>query len=222
MQVLYAEVQGRTMDPVDPKLTLPLSQQQTECKAQGSSSCCQGTPHATCAAVSNSHASAEPAEPAGHAEHAGHAEPAEPQRSHVQASATSEAGSSSLPQSAAQTDSSDLAKLDASHRSLSDSSKAHPATVEHRQTNPGATNARQADSSTEGTCETTDAQQQSDVAAEGAVDGTSSVAGGCVTGQIAGYTWTLPAGMQQEDCVMMWIGPQDAAALTHLQLTFNK
>lgn len=220
MQVLYAEVQGRTMDPVDPKLTVPLSQQPTDCKAQGNSSCCQGTPHATCAAIPDSHASAEPAEPAGHAGHAEPAEPAEPQRS--QASATSEAGSSSLPQSAAQTDSSDLAKLDASHRSLSDSSKAHPAAFEHRQTNPGATSARLADSSTEGNCQPTDAQHQSNEAAEGAVDGMSSVAGGCVTGQIAGYTWTLPAGMQQEDCVMMWIGPQDAAALTHLQLTFNK
>lgn len=43
-----------------------------------------------------------------------------------------------------------------------------------------------------------------------------------VRGHIAGYTWTLPAGMRQEDCAMMWIGPSDAAALTHLQLTFNK
>ena len=41
-------------------------------------------------------------------------------------------------------------------------------------------------------------------------------------GQIAGYTWRLPPGLQQGDCTMLWIGSEGAAALTHLQLTFSK
>lgn len=40
--------------------------------------------------------------------------------------------------------------------------------------------------------------------------------------QIAGYSWRLPAGLQQEDVTMVWVGPPQVAALTHLQLTFNK
>lgn len=207
MQVLYAEVQGRSMEPADPRLSLPLSQVQADCKAQGNNSCCLGTPVASCAAASNTHASAEPAEP---------------QRSNAQAHATTQADATSLPQTTAPDASSDSAEL-----APSNSSTAQPA-VDQQQANLGASSAQQVDSNTESVCGTSRLQQQfsetqqSDVAVEAATSTTSSDANGCVSGQIAGYTWRLPAAVQQEDCVMMWLGPQDAAALTHLQLTFNK
>ena len=42
------------------------------------------------------------------------------------------------------------------------------------------------------------------------------------SGQIAGYSWQLPPGVNQDACIMMWIGADDVPALTHLHLTFNK
>ena len=45
---------------------------------------------------------------------------------------------------------------------------------------------------------------------------------GRVAGQIAGYRWQLPAGMTQDECVMLWVGPDTVPTLTHLHLTFNK
>ena len=192
------------MEPADPKPSSPLPQAQTDCKARGNSSCCQqsNAPDAGCSAVSQSHASAEPAEP---------------QRSQVQAYATVGADATSLPPPAAKDASSDSA--------TSDSSTAHFALD---QANPGASTGQQADSNTDGMHNARGHQQQSSeanqcyAAAEASTSSTSSDADGCMSGQIAGYTWRLPAGVQQEDCVMMWVGPQDAAALTHLQLTFNK
>lgn len=42
------------------------------------------------------------------------------------------------------------------------------------------------------------------------------------TGQIGGYSWQLPAGVTQEECIMLWVGPDSVPTLTHLHLTFNK
>ena len=42
------------------------------------------------------------------------------------------------------------------------------------------------------------------------------------SGQIAGYSWQLPAGVRLEECIMMWVGPDHVPALTHLHLTFSK
>ena len=41
-------------------------------------------------------------------------------------------------------------------------------------------------------------------------------------GQIAGYSWQLPNGVRQEECVMVWVGPDTVPALLHLHLTFNR
>lgn len=45
---------------------------------------------------------------------------------------------------------------------------------------------------------------------------------GHITGQIAGYSWQLPAGVTQDECIMLWVGPETVPTLTHLHLTFNK
>lgn len=42
------------------------------------------------------------------------------------------------------------------------------------------------------------------------------------TGQIGGYSWQLPAGVTQEECIMLWVGSDSVPTLTHLHLTFNK
>ncbi len=42
------------------------------------------------------------------------------------------------------------------------------------------------------------------------------------SGSIAGYSWQLPSGAKQAECIMVWVGPSDVPALTHLHLTFNK
>lgn len=41
-------------------------------------------------------------------------------------------------------------------------------------------------------------------------------------GQIAGYRWQLPAGVTQDECIMLWVGPDTVPTLTHLHLTFNQ
>ena len=43
-----------------------------------------------------------------------------------------------------------------------------------------------------------------------------------VRGQIAGYSWQLPNGARQEECIMVWVGLDTAPTLTHLHLTFNR
>ena len=45
---------------------------------------------------------------------------------------------------------------------------------------------------------------------------------GRVTGQLGGYRWQLPAGVTQDECIMLWVGPDTVPTLTHLHLTFNK
>ena len=45
---------------------------------------------------------------------------------------------------------------------------------------------------------------------------------GPVNGQIGGYRWQLPAGVTQDECIMLWVGPDTVPTLTHLHLTFNK
>ena len=45
---------------------------------------------------------------------------------------------------------------------------------------------------------------------------------GRVTGQIGGYRWQLPAGVTQDECIMLWVGPDTVPTLTHLHLAFNK
>lgn len=45
---------------------------------------------------------------------------------------------------------------------------------------------------------------------------------GRATGQIGGYRWQLPAGVKQDECIMLWVGPDTVPTLTHLHLTFNK
>ena len=43
-----------------------------------------------------------------------------------------------------------------------------------------------------------------------------------ISGHIAGYSWQLPPGVSQGECIMMWVGPDTTSALTHLHLTFNR
>ena len=45
---------------------------------------------------------------------------------------------------------------------------------------------------------------------------------GQATGQIGGYRWQLPAGISQDECIMLWVGPDTVPTLTHLHLTYNK
>lgn len=45
---------------------------------------------------------------------------------------------------------------------------------------------------------------------------------GRTTGQIGGYSWQLPVGVTQDECIMLWVGPESVPILTHLHLTFNK
>ena len=42
------------------------------------------------------------------------------------------------------------------------------------------------------------------------------------SGCLAGYSWQLPPGTQQEDGTMVWVGPDDVPTLMHLHLAFNK
>ena len=258
MEVLYAEVKSRTMEPahVDTSGVKP----QTDCKQQGISSCCQSTPEAQSASAAPTAAvpavpavPAEPADPAGdavspHTQGQAIAIAAEmdarkaPQdkASPCTSSATDKlqdpdstsgtsnntAVSTEQPQGASKAGITDrpadsslraasLANATAQQVDMTDGAAAH--SIE----SDGAQQADIADGAAASSIES-DGAQQADIAVGVAAHSVASDGGGCRHGQIAGYTWTLPAGVQQEDCVMIWVGPEDAAALTHLQLTFNK
>lgn len=46
--------------------------------------------------------------------------------------------------------------------------------------------------------------------------------GAMSSGHIAGYSWQLPPGAKQDECIMVWVGSDDVPALTHLHLTYSK
>ena len=255
MEVLYAEVKSRTMEPahVDTSGVKP----QTDCKSQGISSCCQSTPETKSAPAAQIAAvPAEHAEPAGHAvsqhtqgqavaiaaevdareapqdtaslcnssanDKLQHPESTSGTSSNIavsteQSRATSKAG---IPRD---TDRPADSKLRAA--SLTDATAQQADITDGAAAHSVASDGAQRADVTDGPAAhsvASDDTQQADIADGPAASSVASDDGGCGRGQIAGYTWTLPAGVQQEDCVMIWIGPEDAAALTHLQLTFNK
>lgn len=242
MHVLYAEVQGRTMDPANGEpSSLNL---QADSKHQTNIRCCQRVPSASCAtstaaaeapAQRAEHAmAAEPAmsaEPAGvtGSEPAERAVPVMPQHTQGQSVAiAAEVDARSLSHTVPSSQNPVVEMLQSPHSKLAEES--NPATVKQQQNAPLAAasspqlTASQADSDNAPANRRSgaDALQRCNATDETATGNPSCDTTQCVTGQIAGYTWTLPPGMQQEDCVMMWVGPEDAAALTHLQLTFNK
>lgn len=97
---------------------------------------------------------------------------------------------------------------------LSQQQPAHSATLPQRSNTPGAKQAAD------------DGEQRPSASSDASL-ATASSAGrgeeqGRVTGQIGGYRWQLPAGVTQDECIMLWLGPDTVPTLTHLHLTFNK
>ena len=39
---------------------------------------------------------------------------------------------------------------------------------------------------------------------------------------VAGLQWNLPEGMGLNDCLMLWLGDENAPALTQLMLTYSR
>lgn len=51
--------------------------------------------------------------------------------------------------------------------------------------------------------------------------GGSSTAAAGTTTSVAGYSYSLPAGVEEAQCLFVWVGPSDVPALQALQLSLN-
>jgi hypothetical protein len=54
------------------------------------------------------------------------------------------------------------------------------------------------------------------------VESSSQPAGGAPSCGAAGLTWQLPAGVDAGDCLWLWLGQDDAPALTELLMTHSR